>query len=301
MALGDGSTMGMQRLSHGLMLGTLFLLIWTGWVRGQEAGSGGDFQLPDGVEYLAQARQEPRKLRIHRLVIDLEKVGNRLAVGLDEDPDQEGPAETQLAKPMVLATKHQMRCAINTNAWAMLPDPKTGKPPGYIVGGHANISGWAKQGEDKRSSREPAYWSCWQESDGRCQIGSFDPNSPHRREPKEPRWAVSGFRGILMDGKILAEPSDVLHPRTALGLSEDGKKMVWLVVDGRQPGYSEGVSERELAELLVEAGCHDGMNLDGGGSSVMLLTSASGALQPVNKPSDKLGPRPIPVLLGIGP
>jgi hypothetical protein len=220
-------------------------------------------------------------------VIDLEKVGSRLAVGLDEDPDQQGPAETQLAKPMVLATKHQMRCAINTNAWAMLPDPTTGKPPGYIVGGHANISGWAKQGDDARSPREPAYWSCWQES--------------HRRDPKSPRWAVSGFRGILMDGKILAEPSDVLHPRTALGLSEDGRRMVWLVVDGRQPGYSEGVSERELAELLVEAGCHDGMNLDGGGSSVMLLTSASGALQPVNKPSDKLGPRPIPVLLGIGP
>jgi exopolysaccharide biosynthesis protein len=104
-----------------------------------------------------------------------------------------------------------------------------------------------------------------------------------------------------MDGKFLAEPSDVLHPRTALGLSDDGKRMVWLVVDGRQPGYSEGVSERELAELLVEAGCQDGMNLDGGGSSVMLLTSASGILQPVNKPSDKLGARPIPVLLGIGP
>ncbi|MFM8173778.1 MAG: phosphodiester glycosidase family protein [Pirellulaceae bacterium] len=293
--------MMIQRLIHGLLLGTMALLIWAGRVSGQEAGSGGDFQLPDGVEYSVEARQEPRKLRIHRLVIDLEKVGNRLAVGLDQDPDQQGPAETQLTKPIALAQKHQMRCAINTNAWAMLPDAKTGKPPGYIVGGHANISGWAMQGEDQRSPREPAYWSCWQESDGRCWIGCFAPESPYRRQPQEPRWAVSGFRGILMDGKILAEPSDVLHPRTALGLSDDGKRMVWLVVDGRQPGYSEGVSERELAELLVEAGCQDGMNLDGGGSSVMLLTSASGILQPVNKPSDKLGARPIPVLLGIGP
>ncbi|MFN7706949.1 MAG: hypothetical protein ACK5O5_01450, partial [bacterium] len=94
--------MKLQRLNRGLLLGAIVCLVWAGWVSGQEAGSGGGFQLPDGVEYSVQARQEPRKLRIHRIVIDLEKVGNRLGVGLDQDPDQQGPAETQLTKPMAL-------------------------------------------------------------------------------------------------------------------------------------------------------------------------------------------------------
>jgi hypothetical protein len=38
--------------------------------------------------------------------------------------------------------------------------------------------------------------------------------------------------------------SEIRHPRTAMGLSQDGTRMTWLVVDGRQPEYSEGVSER---------------------------------------------------------
>ena len=71
------------------------------------------------------------------------------------------------------------------------------------------------------------------------------------------------------------------------------------MVDGRQTGYSEGVSERELAGLMREAGCRAAFNLDGGGSSILLLGRPNERLEIVNRPSDSFGPRPVPVMLGI--
>ena len=64
--------------------------------------------------------------------------------------------------------------------------------------------------------------------------------------------------------------------------------MLLLVVDGRQPGYSTGMSLTALAELLLEFGAADAINLDGGGSSTMFLDG-----KVVNKPSDAAGERPV--------
>jgi len=72
-----------------------------------------------------------------------------------------------------------------------------------------------------------------------------------------------------------------------------------LVVDGRQKGFSEGVSEEELARLLLESGCADGINLDGGGSSSMWLRNSVFELEVANRPSEATGPRPVPVMLSL--
>lgn len=88
----------------------------------------------------------------------------------------------------------------------------------------------------------------------------------------------------------------------AADLRRDGKTLILVVVDGRQPGVSEGVNDRELATIMMESGCDDAINLDGGGSSVMLVSDdgGSGPVGPrvVNSPSGG-SPRPLPVLLGI--
>ena len=110
---------------------------------------------------------------------------------------------------------------------------------------------------------------------------------------------MSGFRGILADGKVLVEASEVRHPRTAVGITSDHRTLVWIVVDGRQNGYSEGVSEEELARLLLEQQCEHGINLDGGGSSSMWLRNAKSELSTANRPSDAVGPRPVPVVLNL--
>ena len=100
-------------------------------------------------------------------------------------------------------------------------------------------------------------------------------------------------------GEILPGEGGDLHPRSALGLDPTGRWLTWLVVDGRQKGDSEGVSERELAGLMQEVGCREAFNLDGGGSSILLLGRPDERLEILNRPSDTLGPRPVPVMLGI--
>jgi hypothetical protein len=80
---------------------------------------------------------------------------------------------------------------------------------------------------------------------------------------------------------------EMRHPRTAVAKLKDGKFLM-VTVDGRQPGYSVGMSLPELAEMLLEFGAVDAMNLDGGGSTTMFLKD-----KVVNKPSDKTGERAV--------
>jgi hypothetical protein len=73
------------------------------------------------------------------------------------------------------------------------------------------------------------------------------------------------------------------HPRTALGL-DARRRLAWLVtVDGRQPGFSEGASLDELTDILISLGARDAINLDGGGSTTMVVESANGHLV-LNRP-----------------
>ncbi|HKO98652.1 MAG TPA: phosphodiester glycosidase family protein [Pyrinomonadaceae bacterium] len=77
------------------------------------------------------------------------------------------------------------------------------------------------------------------------------------------------------------------HPRTAIARLESGKLLL-ITVDGRQPGVSVGMSLQELAELLRELGAVDAINLDGGGSTTMVVHHTI-----VNRPSDQTGERPV--------
>ncbi len=77
------------------------------------------------------------------------------------------------------------------------------------------------------------------------------------------------------------------HPRTAVAKMKDGKFLM-ITVDGRQPGVSVGMTLLELAEYLHSLGAVDAMNLDGGGSTTMVLDG-----KVVNKPSDPTGERKI--------
>jgi hypothetical protein len=77
------------------------------------------------------------------------------------------------------------------------------------------------------------------------------------------------------------------HPRTAIARLKSGQILL-LTVDGRQPGESVGMSLVMLADLLLEFGAVDAINLDGGGSTTMVIRNKL-----VNKPSDATGERPV--------
>ena len=123
--------------------------------------------------------------------------------------------------------------------------------------------------------------------------------------------AVAGM-GISDDGKqpgsLLVEAGkntggtarvapQVRHPRTAVGVSADGKTLIFLTIDGRQPAHSVGVTLPEMADLMLELGAHDALALDGGGSTSFWLRRPDGSVL-TNQPSDGHW-RPVANHLGV--
>ncbi len=112
------------------------------------------------------------------------------------------------------------------------------------------------------------------------------------------RTLTGGLPLIVKDGINLAAESDTLegmhkpftvvkHPRTGVGISKDSTELYLITVDGRQES-SSGMSLKEFGNLMIKEGIYQGLNLDGGGSTTMVI---NGKL--VNNPSDKSGERPV--------
>lgn len=115
--------------------------------------------------------------------------------------------------------------------------------------------------------------------------------------------AIAGGPALIQDGVVAISNNeermftgkaiDDKHPRTAMGYTADGKLII-LVVQGRMPGIAEGTTLTELAKILLDLGCVEALNLDGGGSSCLLLNGRE-----TIKPSDKEGQRPVPAVFVI--
>lgn len=104
--------------------------------------------------------------------------------------------------------------------------------------------------------------------------------------------AVAGSAEIVTKGVNTSSnnPPDVgdplgINPRTDTGISADGKYLYWAVIDGRQPGYSIGVTTSDAADLMIALGAFDAVNLDGGGSTALVRADGAGGAVIVNRPS----------------
>ncbi|GAE89699.1 phosphodiester glycosidase family protein [Acetivibrio straminisolvens] len=113
--------------------------------------------------------------------------------------------------------------------------------------------------------------------------------------------AVTGSAILVKDGQIPEKFSYEItgvHPRTAAGTSKSGKDLILVTVDGRQAA-SKGMSQRELANLMLSLGAYNAINLDGGGSTTMVSRPfATNDLKVVNTPSDG-GLRSISTAIGV--
>ena len=125
--------------------------------------------------------------------------------------------------------------------------------------------------------------------------------------PFAPREAVGGFPVLVRDSVAVAgletaggaNFGPVRHPRTLVGLAAGGRRLLLVTVDGRQPGYSMGMTLRELAGLMRALGATDAINLDGGGSTAMALRNGMGGAVLGNHPSDKEGERAVANALAV--
>jgi hypothetical protein len=114
--------------------------------------------------------------------------------------------------------------------------------------------------------------------------------------PPQSSWSsvVSGRQILVAAGKPRDKSADskcgsfctTPHPRTALGLTADRRKLFLIVVEGRR-GKQVGMALAELAALFVELGAFEAINLDGGGSSGMVIAGKLVNQRPFNEPSER--------------
>lgn len=121
------------------------------------------------------------------------------------------------------------------------------------------------------------------------------------------KWKVSqAFGGgpvLVLDGQIRITNNEERkfagkaiadkHPRTAIGYTKDGRLII-LAIQGRMKGLAEGATLPQMAKIMVDLGCVEAMNLDGGGSSCLLINGKE-----TIKPSDPNGQRPVPAVFVV--
>ena len=138
---------------------------------------------------------------------------------------------------------------------------------GYVLSGSGRYAAWLKQharvGSKAKISHQPT--------------SRENPGSPL---PLEDCSYTSAGTLLIRDGRRFTEYAseafepwffDGRHPRTAIGISEDGNTLWLIVADGRQPSLAMGMTLPELSDLLADLGAHNAYNLDGGGSSTMVV------------------------------
>ncbi|MGE5399850.1 MAG: phosphodiester glycosidase family protein [Ignavibacteriales bacterium] len=123
-------------------------------------------------------------------------------------------------------------------------------------------------------------------------VVKLDPNYPGMRT------LTGGWPRIVRDGVNIADSADsiegtfpkfskVKHPRTGIGFSSDSTIIYFITVDGRQES-SSGISLKDFADLMISESVIQGLNLDGGGSTTLVIGDKI-----VNHPSDTNGERPV--------
>jgi hypothetical protein len=166
-------------------------------------------------------------------------------------------------------------------------------------GGYTVSSGeiWGKRGDTEYGS--VVGFGRWSEQSGRTRVDIRPPEEVLEDVPGWMEHAVTGYPLVLDGGEVVEEETPLAklrHPRTGLGLDEHGRTLYLVAVDGRQSGWSWGMRTWQLGELLRSVGAHRAVNLDGGGSTTMVVPSRGGV---VNRPCDKKAPER-PVLNHVG-
>lgn len=248
-----------------------------------------------GILRAEWAFEKPRLLRIYALRVDLHTPGLRFHVtGKSPQHGQPMPGEPgfiiktdrQTVKKFFLDLQKDfpMAAAVNTAPWA--PWKKPWNHP------HADRMGaLIANGEivDLPDGKRPSFII---DKKGGARMEVLAPES----DTADIHSAVSGFGFVLMNGQARGR-NQSLAPRTGFGLSRDRRYLCILVADGRQKEYSMGMTEWEVGSFLRYLGAETGINMDGGGSSTLVVLQDGKARMLNRQPKNSM--RTVGASLGI--
>ncbi len=218
-----------------------------------------------GISYQRQFRSQPRPMLIHIVSIDLTAPGVKPLVTPGIAPEQ--GLETKARTTSAFLREFKVQVAINASyfhhfventPWDYYPhsgDPSY--PLGEVIS-HGN----------RYSKPEPG-WRVLCFMNNRAQMLDSD---------ECPKGTIQGVAGsqILVEGgkpkaKNLQQQNDKPYPHVAVAIDQAGKKLWLIVVDGKQPLYSQGVTKKELANIAIALGADTALNFDGGGSTTLVV------------------------------
>lgn len=270
------------------------------------AGDGTPAQAP---AYTVERLELPGPVAGVAVKVNLRDARVRVQVALadERDPDGAGPAVGQLDTPSAVARKRDFDVTLNASYFAVSDTRSVeGTRVKYFTGNGGWPSGW--HFSDGRLVSTPGNTGRFGQALVVHKDGAISIDAELKALPADTRYAVSGNRIVLQNGMPTPPENDEpREPRSAVGLSADGNTLILLAIDGRQPGYSRGVNMRELAQIFLDLGARSALNLDGGGStSLVLKTPGSDTYAIANRPSD-LAPmairlsveRPVVDVIGI--
>ena len=243
-----------------------------------------------------ETQTEPEPLAAWLLRVDLQCLGVEIVTMPAADPDGDGPAEAALTDPLELAHRYGALAAVNANGFSGLPGPDGKADSHWRVGLPVDMAGLVVSTGVVHSLPGAPHGGAlafWFDGAGDPHMGAFTGDVHRVREGCNAWWI-----DLVAEGRILPKPGGDRHPRTAIGLDATGQWLLLVVVDGRQPRHSVGMTAQELAALMAKHGCRRAINLDGGGSTILLASDSDGQLQIINKPCDGK-PRPLPMMLGV--
>lgn len=215
-------------------------------------------RVADGVEYSHMYCEDKNNAPVHMFLLTVDSKKATLYVGTPDDGYESKEVSAKVPEMIDSAVKNGQKAvaAINADFFDIFGDLS---PSGLCVKNGKIIA---------NADSERAFIGI--KGDGVPVITTL------KEDPEiinDLRCAAAGLEMIVKDGKIYEcgelEPfSYVHHPRSAAGVTKDGKILL-LVVDGRIPNYSNGATLVDLADFMISKGADRAVNLDGGGSSVI--------------------------------
>ncbi|MEM9459770.1 MAG: phosphodiester glycosidase family protein [Myxococcota bacterium] len=257
------------------------------WIRYRPHPAAAERTLHPGIVHRVFARTEPRPFVVHVVTIDLDTPG----LSVVPTPASEVPGCLPARTGSAFLDEFDVQLAINTHFFYPCPGQPAPEEltPGQLL---RPVGVYAVGGQ----SVVPLPWkgnTIYVAQDGTVSLYEPPPVIHH---------AISGRHRLVEQGRAVPADDGMLAPRIALGLDPSRRRMTVVLVDGRQRGYSEGVTLSEMSALLIELGIHDAIELDGGGSATLVTEGEDGRPQVLNSPIHRRIPgreRPVANHLGI--
>ena len=183
--------------------------------------------------------------------------------------DRLGQGETRTARTSEFAQQQGLQLAINGSPYDPVDILNRSNRPADISGLHINEGQIISPGVD-------SFDALFILENGMIVLG------PQSNIPPKTITALGGFKMLLSQGVNLGQ-TDVRYPRSCVGLSADGQTLYLAVFDGRQKNRA-GLTSHEAALWMKWLGCDSALNLDGGGSSTLVLIDWDENVHILNSP-----------------